>query len=157
GPLNFDQLDGELVDIFVEEGRDLLDHCDGLIARMREVPEDREVLNGLQRDLHTLKGGARMAGINAIGDLGHAIESLLEAVAANRTDIDRDDVRLFERGFDRLHQLLTRTGMHRAVAMPTDLVEAFETRTRGRNAAEPSDADVRAIAKASVEPAPLSA
>ncbi|PPU03583.1 hybrid sensor histidine kinase/response regulator [Xanthomonas arboricola pv. guizotiae] len=157
GPLNFDQLDGELVDIFVEEGRDLLDHCDGLIARMREVPEDREVLNGLQRDLHTLKGGARMAGINAIGDLGHAIESLLEAVAANRTDIDRDDVRLFERGFDRLHQLLTRTGMHRAVAMPSDLVEAFETRTRGRNAAEPSDADVRAIAKASVEPAPLSA
>ncbi|PPT98640.1 hybrid sensor histidine kinase/response regulator [Xanthomonas arboricola pv. arracaciae] len=157
GPLNFDQLDGELVDIFVEEGRDLLDHCDGLIARMREVPEDREVLNGLQRDLHTLKGGARMAGINAIGDLGHAIESLLEAVAANRTDIDRDDVRLFERGFDRLHQLLTRTGMHRAVAMPTDLVEAFETRTRGRDAAEPSDADVRAIAKASVEPAPLSA
>ncbi|MCC8625985.1 Hpt domain-containing protein [Xanthomonas vesicatoria] len=157
GPLNFDQLDGELVDIFVEEGRDLLDHCDGLIARMREVPEDREVLNGLQRDLHTLKGGARMAGINAIGDLGHAIESLLEAVAANRTDIDRDDVRLFERGFDRLHQLLTRTGMHRAVSMPTDLVEAFETRTRGRNAAEPSDADVRAIAKASVEPAPLSA
>jgi chemosensory pili system protein ChpA (sensor histidine kinase/response regulator) len=157
GPLNFDQLDGELVDIFVEEGRDLLDHCDGLIARMREVPEDREVLNGLQRDLHTLKGGARMAGINAIGDLGHAIESLLEAVAANRTDIDRDDVRLFERGFDRLHQLLTRTGMHRAVAMPTDLVDAFETRTRGRNAAEPSDADVRAIARASVEPAPLSA
>ncbi|QBH04482.1 Hpt domain-containing protein [Xanthomonas oryzae] len=157
GPLNFDQLDGELVDIFVEEGRDLLDHCDGLIARMREVPEDRDVLNGLQRDLHTLKGGARMAGINAIGDLGHAIESLLEAVAANRTDIDRDDVRLFERGFDRLHQLLTRTGMHRAVAMPTDLVEAFETRTRGRNAAPPSDADVRAIAKVSVEPTPLSA
>ncbi|PPU40237.1 Hpt domain-containing protein [Xanthomonas arboricola] len=157
GPLNFDQLDGELVDIFVEEGRDLLDHCDGLLARMREVPEDREVLNGLQRDLHTLKGGARMAGINAIGDLGHAIESLLEAVAANRTDIDRDDVRLFERGFDRLHQLLTRTGMHRAVAMPTDLVDAFETRTRGRNAAAPSDADARAIAKASVEPAPLSA
>ncbi|ALS94134.1 hypothetical protein ADT26_04100 [Xanthomonas oryzae] len=157
GSLNFDQLDGELVDIFVEEGRDLLDHSDGLIARMREVPEDRDVLNGLQRDLHTLKGGARMAGINAIGDLGHAIESLLEAVAANRTDIDRDDVRLFERGFDRLHQLLTRTGMHRAVAMPTDLVEAFETRTRGRNAAPPSDADVRAIAKVSVEPAPLSA
>jgi len=157
GPLNFDQLDGELVDIFVEEGRDLLDHCDGLIARMRQVPEDRDVLIELQRDLHTLKGGARMAGINAIGNLGHAIESLLEAVAANRTDIDRADVRLFERGFDRLHQLLSRTALHRAVAMPTDLVEAFETRTRGRGAAPSTDADVRAIANASVEPAPLSA
>ena len=45
GPLNFDELDGELVDIFVEEGRDLLDHCDGLIARMREVPEDLSLIH----------------------------------------------------------------------------------------------------------------
>ena len=132
GPLDFNDLDRELVDIFVEEGKDLLDHCDGLVSELRSAPEDRELLAGLQRDLHTLKGGARMAGINAIGDLGHAIESLLEAVAANRTDITRGDVQLLERGFDRLHQLLTRTGEHRAVQMPDDLVQAFEARTDGR-------------------------
>lgn len=44
-----------------------------------------------------------MAGINAIGDLGYVIELLFEAVVVNRIDIDRDDVRLFERGFDCLH------------------------------------------------------
>ena len=131
-PLDFSQLDRELVDIFVEEGKDLLDHCDGLISELRDAPEDREVVAGLQRDLHTLKGGARMAGINAIGDLGHSIESLLEVVAANRTDIDRADVKLLERGFDRLHQMLTRTGNHQAVAMPADLINAFEQRTLGR-------------------------
>ncbi|MFY1080123.1 hypothetical protein, partial [Escherichia coli] len=70
-----------------------------------------------------------MAGINAIGDLGHSIESLLEAVAAGRTEIERRDVQLLERGFDRLHQLLTRTGAHRVVAPAQDLVEAFEVRT----------------------------
>ena len=32
----------------------------------------------LQRDLHTLKGGARIAGLAPIGDLTHAIETLLE-------------------------------------------------------------------------------
>ena len=132
GPLDFDDLDRELVDIFVEEGKDLLDHCDRLISELRSAPEDRELLAGLQRDLHTLKGGARMAGINAIGDLGHGIESLLEAVAASRTEIGRGDVQLLERGFDRLHQLLIRTGAHRAVQMPADLIEAFETRTAGR-------------------------
>lgn len=131
-PLDFTQLDRELVDIFVEEGKDLLDHCDGLISELRDAPEDREVVAGLQRDLHTLKGGARMAGINAIGDLGHSIESLLEVVAGNRTDIDRADVKLLERGFDRLHQMLTRTGNHLAVAMPVDLITAFEQRTLGR-------------------------
>ncbi len=131
-PLDFSQLDRELVDIFVEEGKDLLDHCDGLISELRDAPEDREAVAGLQRDLHTLKGGARMAGINAIGDLGHSIESLLEVVAANRTDIDRRDVKLLERGFDRLHHMLTRTGQHLAVAMPDDLIAAFEQRTLGR-------------------------
>ncbi|WP_225763105.1 Hpt domain-containing protein [Stenotrophomonas sp. Marseille-Q4652] len=134
-PLDFTDLDRELVDIFVEEGKDLLDNCDGLLSQLRESPEDRELLAGLQRDLHTLKGGARMAGINAIGDLGHAIESLLEAVAANRFDIVRDDVHLLERGFDRLHQLLTRTGNHRTVAMPHDLIEAFDAHAQGRNVA----------------------
>ena len=159
GPLDFSELDRELVDIFVEEGKDLLDHCDGLIAGLRKTPDDRELVAGLQRDLHTLKGGARMAGINAIGDLGHGIESLLEQVAANRTDIGRDDVRLFERGFDRLHQLLTRTGEHRAVLMPHDLIDAFEARTQGR-AVPAADTDVARMISAAVEPVavtPLSA
>ncbi len=138
GPLDFNELDRELVDIFVEEGKDLLDHCDGLLSELRSAPEDREVLAGLQRDLHTLKGGARMAGINAIGDLGHSIESLLEAVAANRTEMTRGDVQLLERGFDRLHQLLVHTGDHHAVHMPLDLIGALEARTDGRAEAEPA-------------------
>lgn len=127
--LDFRVLDRELVDIFVEEGKDLLDHCDGLINELRGAPDDREVLAGLQRDLHTLKGGARMAGINAVGDLGHGIESLLEAVAVGRTRLDRSDVHLLERGFDRLHQLLLLTGAHRQVPAADDLVAAFDART----------------------------
>ncbi|WP_269791241.1 Hpt domain-containing protein [Stenotrophomonas sp. Iso1] len=150
GPLDFSELDRELIDIFVEEGKDLLDHCDGLVSELRSAPEDREALAGLQRDLHTLKGGARMAGINAIGDLGHSIESLLEAVAANRTEMTRSDVQLLERGFDRLHQLLTRTGEHRAVLMPTDLLEAFETRTEGRAEAAAGPAVAAVVKAASV-------
>ncbi|HDS1580757.1 TPA: Hpt domain-containing protein [Stenotrophomonas maltophilia] len=165
--LDFSVYDRELVDIFVEEGKDLLDHCDGLISELRDAPQDREVLAGLQRDLHTLKGGARMAGINAIGDLGHSIESLLEAVAAGRTDIERRDVQLLERGFDRLHQLLTRTGAHRVVEPAQDLVEAFEVRTTtdiaaasaaARAASETDAAPVQgAVVPATPADAPLSA
>jgi chemosensory pili system protein ChpA (sensor histidine kinase/response regulator) len=162
GPLDAHELDAELVDIFVEEGKDLLDHCDGLLASLRETPDERESLIGLQRDLHTLKGGARMAGINAIGDLGHGIESLLEAVAARRTALARDDIGLLERGFDRLHRLLVLTGNHRAVAMPMDLIEAFDARTQGRGeiASETPAPVASARPKPAAElvaPAPLSA
>ncbi|MFT4248269.1 MAG: Hpt domain-containing protein [Pseudomonas sp.] len=158
GPLDFQELDSELVDIFVEEGKDLLDHCDGLLVSLRETPEEHELLIGLQRDLHTLKGGARMAGINAIGDLGHGIESLLEAVAARRSELTRDDIDLLERGFDRLHRLLVLTGRHRAVAMPADLIEAFEARTHGRDGAKVGVPVALAGTRAQgVVPAPLSA
>ena len=161
GPLDFNELDRELVDIFVEEGKDLLDHCDGLLNELRSAPEDREALAGLQRDLHTLKGGARMAGINAIGDLGHGIESLLEAVAANRTEMTRGDVKLLERGFDRLHQLLVHTGEHHAVQMPVDLINAFEARTDGRGEAAPAPVEAPVVEapgqpfEADVVPQPL--
>lgn len=150
--LDFSVYDRELVDIFVEEGKDLLDHCDGLISELREAPQDREALAGLQRDLHTLKGGARMAGINAIGDLGHSIESLLEAVAGGRTEIERRDVQLLERGFDRLHQLLTRTGEHRVAEPAQDLLDAFEARTTTDIAAAASAAAAAAAVVAEQAP-----
>ena len=155
--LDFSVLDRELVDIFVEEGNDLLDHCDGLVSALRETPDDRDVLADLQRDLHTLKGGARMAGINAIGDLGHGIESLLEAVAAGRTRIELADVQLLERGFDRLHKQLMLTGEHRQATAADDLLDAFEQRTLGPSPAG-DDADAAAgTALPAVVHQPLSA
>ena len=129
--LDLSDLDPELVDIFVEEGSDLLDHSDGLLAQLRQHPTEREPLVGLQRDLHTLKGGARMAGIMAVGELGHVMESLLEAVVDQRRELGQDGIPLLELGFDRLHAMLTRVGDRRAIAMPEALIAEFEARSLG--------------------------
>ena len=129
--LDMSDLDSDLVDIFVEEGHDLLDHSDQLLVRLRDRPDEREVIAGLQRDLHTLKGGARMAGIMAIGELGHAMESLLEAAAEHRLQLNKQDIPLLERGFDRLHTMVTRVGERRAVAMPDTLITVFDARAIG--------------------------
>ncbi|QOY62331.1 Hpt domain-containing protein [Lysobacter sp. H21R4] len=148
-PLDLSDLDPELVDIFVEEGGDLLDHSDSLLAQLRESPGDDELLVGLQRDLHTLKGGARMCGIMEVGELGHVMESLLEAVVAQRSELGSDGVPLLERGFDRLHAMLTRVGDRRAIAMPTALIHEFEARASGQ-AVVAGVADVPAKPLASV-------
>ena len=138
--LDLTGLDPELVDIFVEEGVDLLDHSDGLLAQLRQHPDDRETLVGLQRDLHTLKGGARMAGIMAVGELGHVMESLLESVVEHRGELGRDGVPLLERGFDRLHAMVTRVGERRAIGMPLALIAQFEARARGEVLSMPAEA-----------------
>ncbi|MGE4366818.1 Hpt domain-containing protein [Thermomonas sp.] len=126
------ELDLELVDIFVEEAGDLLDHSDGLLAQLRETPDDNELIVGLQRDLHTLKGGARMAGVMAAGELGHAMETLLEAVAAQRVELGDAGVALLERGFDRLHTMITRIAARRAIGMPDGLIDEFNARAENR-------------------------
>nr|WP_310062116.1 Hpt domain-containing protein [Lysobacter niastensis] len=161
--LDLTGLDPELVDIFVEEGVDLLDHSDGLLARLRQTPEDRELLAGLQRDLHTLKGGARMAGIMAVGELGHVMESLLEAVVDRRGELGRDGVPLLERGFDRLHGMITRVGERRAIAMPHALIAEFDARSRGETVAQAlarvdsAESAETSVAAPKVELKPLSA
>ncbi|MBN7137384.1 hypothetical protein A7A76_21975 [Lysobacter enzymogenes] len=149
--LDLSELDPELVDIFVEEGGDLLDHSDGLLAQLRETPGERELLVGMQRDLHTLKGGARMAGIMAVGELGHVMESLLEAVVDHRTELGRDSVALLERGFDRLHAMVTRVGQRKAIAMPTELIAMFDARSRGELTIDAGDTAAATAAPAQPE------
>jgi chemosensory pili system protein ChpA (sensor histidine kinase/response regulator) len=131
GPLDVTDVDVDLLDVFLEEGVDILDHSDGLMARLREAPQDRELVVGLQRDLHTLKGGARMAGLAPIGDLAHATESLLEGVAAGGRELDGVGVEVLERAFDRLHSLVSRVGERRAIEAPTHLLGAVDALLRG--------------------------
>ena len=77
-----------------------------------------------------------MAGIMAVGELGHAMESLLEAVVDHRSELGRDGIPLLERGFDRLHSMLTRVGARRAIGLPERLIAEFDARARGGAVAE---------------------
>src|SRR5205085_8681563 len=124
--LDLTDLDPELLDIFLEESGDILDHSDGLLSKLRDHSEDKELVVGLQRDLHTLKGGARMAGIFPVGELGHTMESLLEAAAEGRHELDQIGVILLERGFDRLHTMVGRVGERKAIALPAALIAQLD-------------------------------
>src|SRR5210317_412963 len=58
----------------------------------------------LQRYLHTLKGGAKMAELEPISDLSHELESMFIAVIDNRVEKNEDLVDLLKDSFDLLHQ-----------------------------------------------------
>ena len=72
------ELDNEIVGVFVEEADDIVSHIEELVMAWRSSPKEIELADRLKRDLHTLKGGARMAGFNGLGDRAHAIESLVD-------------------------------------------------------------------------------
>jgi chemosensory pili system protein ChpA (sensor histidine kinase/response regulator) len=151
GKLDLPDIDEDLLEIFVQEAADILDHSDSMMARLREAPQDRDLVTGLQRDLHTLKGGARMAGLAPIGDLSHSMESLLEVISENRRLMDRVTVESLERGFDRLHGLVQRVAKRQAIAMPEHAIARFEGLVSG----ELPVAAPMATRPAEVEPATI--
>jgi len=71
-------VDPELLGIFIEEALELLEELDKEIAGWENDPSNGGYVDSLKRALHTLKGGARMAGMTGLGTLGHDLETYLE-------------------------------------------------------------------------------
>ena len=71
--------DIELLEIFLEEAQELDTAVSKTFSAWRNDIHNTNTLKVLQRHLHTIKGGARMAGIQSIGNLTHEAESIYEA------------------------------------------------------------------------------
>ncbi len=132
GDLDIPGLDPELVELFTEEGGELLDSSDHALTSLRAAPGDIEAVRSLQRNLHTLKGGARVVGIASVGDLAHAMETLLEKIVDYKRALEPVEVDSLERGFDRLHDMVERIRQGRAVAAPVNAIERFNALADGR-------------------------
>lgn len=100
-----DDIDEQLLPIFLEEAHDLVRIIGDELRRWRAAPEDPDIPNAIARLLHTLKGSARMAGAMGLGELVHSMETRVEqALAANAVNpAFLDD---FETSFDRAQALI---------------------------------------------------
>ncbi len=101
-PLVIQIEEGSILSIFLEEATEILERCDTLLNTWRDKLSDLKLVQNLQREIHTFKGGARMAGLDPLGNLSHAMESLLERIAANRMQATVASVQALEEGCDRL-------------------------------------------------------
>ncbi|WP_114238647.1 Hpt domain-containing protein [Dyella sp. C9] len=134
------EIDPDLLEIFVEEAREILDHSDGVLAQWRGEPSAVEHVAELQRDLHTLKGGARIAGMVPVGDLTHAIETALEKPLHAESAQVASLIAALEAGFDTLHGLVQRIAQGQPVAYPQAMINRFIAMAGGVEAEAPAGA-----------------
>ena len=85
-----DEINEDVLPIFLEETDELLEGIDGSIQNWSENTETSEYLNDLLRHLHTFKGGARMAGMNSLGEFVHNFESFLIGIQQNPVDLNQE-------------------------------------------------------------------
>lgn len=69
-----DDIDPELLALFLEEADELYPQLAEILQAWREQPANSQLARKLQRSLHTFKGSARMAGAMRVGELLHQME-----------------------------------------------------------------------------------
>ncbi|HMN19801.1 MAG TPA: Hpt domain-containing protein [Ottowia sp.] len=80
--------DDDLLEIFLEEAREVLATGNAAIATLADAPADLESLTTLRRAFHTLKGSSRMVGLAEFGAAAWALEQLLNAWLAEQKTAD---------------------------------------------------------------------
>lgn len=122
GASSEEEPDTELIEIFLEEADEILEQASIAKQHWIDNSADAEALDELQRCLHTLKGGARMAGIMGVGDLSHELESVYEDVAAGKLELNAELYNTVHACDDRIMDMLgeLRSKLHCGSA--TDLI-----------------------------------
>jgi chemosensory pili system protein ChpA (sensor histidine kinase/response regulator) len=117
------EFDADIAGIFSEEASELLELADAALGRWRSDRADAGSVIELKRILHTLKGGARMAGLRAMGDLSHEMESALESFESGAAPADTQAIAALQAALDALHQMRDAAGGGQAMAPTAALIE----------------------------------
>jgi chemosensory pili system protein ChpA (sensor histidine kinase/response regulator) len=98
--------DSELLEIFLEEAQEIMEAAGVALQRLQADPENLRDVAELQRELHTLKGGARMAEMADVADLCHELESIYEGLHDGRVQLREGLIPLLSSYHDILDDML---------------------------------------------------
>ena len=145
--------DPDLAAIFFEEASELLEATDSTLHQWTQKPGDPDLVMQLQRNLHTIKGGARMAGLAPMGDLSHELETVLTGVVDGRIPVSTEYMALMNRAVDRLHRMLEQSYANKPMLDAGDLVAELRQVHGGHAGAEPEPRKTTAQREPTREPA----
>ena len=127
------EFDADIAAIFSEEATELLELAETSLGSWTRDRADRSRVTELKRVLHTLKGGARMAGIRSMGDLSHEMESFLASLEAGHIAADAAAIDVLQASLDELHRMRELANAGQPIPQARELIE----RVRAVAAAEP--------------------
>jgi len=95
-----------LLQTFLTEAGEHLRTLEESLVALEARPDDAELLNGIFRVAHSLKGDALMVGFPRIAEFAHGLEDLLERLRDGALVVDADVTSLLLRAVDVLRALL---------------------------------------------------
>ena len=150
-----DAVDPELFPIFEEEGDELVTQLASQLRDWARSPDSASAPAACMRTLHTLKGGARLAGAMRLGELAHRLETRIEHVLAD-PPVVVEAIEALQGRCDALAQMLERL-RHPSPMASSDRAPVLNAQAHAPAAAAPVAMKAEASTQAtepSVESAP---
>jgi len=91
-----EEIDAELLEIFIEEAKEVLASMAENLDALRAQPHDSETLTTIRRGVHTLKGSGRMVGLTNLGETAWAVEQTLNQWLRQELDVNDDLLSLID-------------------------------------------------------------
>jgi chemosensory pili system protein ChpA (sensor histidine kinase/response regulator) len=149
--------DPEVAAIFTDEATELIDASEHALSDWRSQPESGESRSALKRPLHTLKGGARMAGITPMGDLSHEVESLVVLVDTGKLEADGALFDAIQASLDELARMREQVATGQRVSAARAIIARLRALAQPAGGAAAASAPAPPDADAAPRSAPLPA
>ena len=146
-----DEVDAELLEIFLEEAQEIMEAAGVALQRWQAEPENLRDVAELQRELHTLKGGARMSEMTEVADLCHELESIYEGLHDGRVQLREGLIPLLSQYHDILDDMLEHIRNGQAVNLDRKLVDRIHAVAKGADPLTVNQVELEAVDTQEIE------
>ena len=94
----------EILDEFLIEADEIIEQLDNDLIELEENPEDKELLNKIFREIHTLKGGAGFLNLTTVVEIAHKIEDIFNKLRNDELKLTSDMMDVILEGIDKLKE-----------------------------------------------------
>jgi len=112
--------DPTLIQEFVNEAQEGLQHLDEDLLSLEQAPNAREMLDRIFRTVHTIKGTAGFLGFDQLVEISHAAEDVLNSLRKGESIVTSTTVDALLASFDRLRVMVDDIGRSAIVEYPLE-------------------------------------
>ncbi|MFO8083190.1 MAG: chemotaxis protein CheA [Desulfobacterales bacterium] len=99
-------IDYTMLQEFITETGEHLNEMETNLLRLETEPENKEFLNDIFREVHSIKGAAEYVGLEKMSELSHKLENLLENIRQGKTTVDSRIIDILIESRDRMMFLI---------------------------------------------------
>ena len=142
------EFDEEILHGFIAEAQEDLASIESDILQLEDTPADTDLLNAIFRPIHSIKGNSAFFNLNALKQLTHEFENLLDALRRGRQPVLPETISLLLQGTDLTQQAIARAAAGEFAEELTAEETVFLQRLEHSHSAPPPEAQLLTVRNA---------